>query len=362
MPTSARSTRGRSIPRAAAGCLVVAGFALIVGACSSPEPRSEPRFTHDTIAIPSAHYLSITWPIDDEIVVGRLREPEEGPGVELLALDPVSGDRRVLTLTNPHCGRIDAFALTTLPTNDIGLLESCLKNPDWGFPPANRLFLSAAHLDGGPTTRIMRQTLGFNARQFTWNPSMTEGFASTLSDLCGSITGLTPEGPEPVPIRVNVGGAVWELDDYFQELPDASCKRYGRADWPALSPDGKFLAFMVSAPQAGVTGFDVATAPWDLMLMGDGAEPEIVVREILHPRGLAWSPDGRSVSFSGQIMGRGRGVWVYRPSSAALFRVWDGSVHSLAWSPDGDRIVGVYAPDISEPFAKQILLFDVAVE
>jgi hypothetical protein len=52
------------------------------------------------------------------------------------------------------------------------------------------------------------------------------------------------------------------------------CGDYGRADWPAWSPDGESIAFFASAPQTEGSAFDRVNLPWSLFVMSaDALEP-----------------------------------------------------------------------------------------
>jgi hypothetical protein len=245
-----------------------------------------------------------------------------------------------IALEDPGCERVDAHAISRLPDGRVGFAGSCLPTADAGIPSANRIFVAAADPADGEVERLLEEPLGFNPHQLTWDPALTEGFASTLSDLCGSIAGLTRTGPYYPDIEVADEDYLWNLSDYFLDRGQ-HCDRYGRADWPAWSPDGASVAFFASGKASANTDFDRANTPWALYLMSAlDQDPAIVLDRVLQPRGLVWSSDGR-LAFSGHVIDEGDGIWTFDPRTGDLRRVTTRPAVWIGWSPDGSKIAGI---------------------
>jgi hypothetical protein len=93
-------------------------------------------------------------------------------------------------------------------------------------------------------------------------------------------------------------------------------------------------------------------------MSAEDLQPERLLGGILHPQGLGWSDDGR-LAFSGGRIGQRGGFWIFDPGSRELMKISDKSLTSLAWSPDGDEIAGIYEPDPrSSPPEGVLLIFD----
>ena len=304
------------------------------------------------VAIPPAYYAGVAWLRPEAIFLIRIPDPDS-IGTELWSVRPNGSDFVQVPIDDPECASTDIHALTRLPDRRIGFIEFCLNNPNFVIPSSDNISLSALDPASGRVDRMMSEPLGFNGHQFTWNPQLTEGFASTLSDLCGSIAGLKRDGPFYPPISVKDDDLSWDLADFFFD-DGQHCDDYGRADWPAWSPDGDWIAFFASAPQTEGSAFDRVNLPWSIFVMSaDALEPRKVLGGVLHPRGLSWSTDGR-LAFSGTVADRGSGTWTFDPGSGELRRLSQTLTSWLDWSPEGNRIAA--SSDAGPPSQQEVIL------
>jgi Tol biopolymer transport system component len=159
---------------------------------------------------------------------------------------------------------------------------------------------------------------------------------------------------------------------------------------PAISPDGKFVAFVAGAPGsyhirvrqvAGERSVDVSaeldgehTQPtWSpdgsqvafiahgsaYVVAATGGAPRVLVASPGSPIiDVAWSPDGSRIAYTNSA-----GLWV-RPAGAGEARrlVAGTLLHSIAWSPDGARLACVdgIPPTLENISAAPINIVDVA--
>lgn len=326
-------------------------MAAIAAGCGSSSPNSTTtRITR--LPIPAGLYSGVAWLPNGWIVVEY--SPESGS--QLWRLRPDGSDFERLPLTaDPAFRRTEYSDPTALPDGNLGFVK-------WCFGPGVRLYLESYSWDSGKETRLALHELPFNPHQFTFDPDMRSRFLSTLSDICGTIAAFNSKQVQPLHIRITDHGHSWRLDDYFRRDPARPCSDEGRADWPTLSADGSRLAFLASSPAPGVRDFARLNLPWSIFVTD---RPDLAPRAVLgglrHPRGLTWSPDGRWLAFGGEIDGRGAGTWLFDPTSHRLVRIADNNPDELAWSRDGQQIVGVFNPNPSQsPPRDQVLILDVA--
>jgi Tol biopolymer transport system component len=173
-------------------------------------------------------------------------------------------------------------------------------------------------------------------------------------------------------------------DQYEIMLTDADGKGQKLIPYPAnanlqggmpslsniLSPDGQWLAYYTgSAGQCfGNVGADTADLTLNLMSLSDGKTQ--VITKLLSPdypsifakaaqelnlsaealqnafvcgitQSIAWSPDGNTLAFAGQMDGLSSDLYIYDMISQTIKRLSSGpeEVQNIAWSPDSQWIL-----------------------
>lgn len=208
------------------------------------------------------------------------------------------------------------------------------------------------------------------------------GFACTSCGEGGTraFATVNPDGSDRQPLLDEFGWPSWapdgsrvavvlqpntsgELDQRVQILSaDGELLRdLGRGNSPVWSPDGTRLAFIDTA--AGTV----------VLVDGDAAPVGLTVTDRFPPLFLAWSPDGRQLTFSAVdcpdcspdgIMGEPPvSLFVFEPPGGAVRRVVQGgSVASPRWSPDGASIT-FHGYNLSNGMleASEVLLADGSV-
>ncbi len=130
------------------------------------------------------------------------------------------------------------------------------------------------------------------------------------------------ESAEPAPPRPLT------VDDYF---------RLGGVDDPQISPDGRWVAYTVTA--SDLEKDKMKTRVW--MVPAAGGEAVAMTseeRSASHPR---WSPDNRYLSFLAAPKDGEDQVWTLFREGGEAIKITDTAqgVSDFEWSPDGRRMV-----------------------
>src|SRR5512143_2563677 len=108
-----------------------------------------------------------------------------------------------------------------------------------------------------------------------------------------------------------------------------------RAASPAISPDGKLVAYTIREANWDENSFD--TQIW----LADAASAQIrqLTRSKKSSSSPVWSPDGRQLAFISDRSDK-RQIYLIDPAGgeAQVLTSVETGVNSLQWSPDGTRI------------------------
>jgi dipeptidyl aminopeptidase/acylaminoacyl peptidase len=166
---------------------------------------------------------------------------------------------------------------------------------------------------------------------------------------CFTLVRSKPNAPgvEPLPLSVTAGGRTINLADPRPDgvwPRDARCP--GVATNPAISPDGRWLAFVAQthhriAGSFDTSGFFVVVTSWpDLR----DASP---IARIDRPHGITWTPDSRSLTVGGEVGGR-LGIWSIEIEGSRPKLVAPGWLSAPDWSPDGRRLLATLVSEDPE--------------
>lgn len=309
-------------------------FVMLIGTTRNLLSMSQPS----RVPIPNGAYFSTAWLAGGWLVVHyeatdrfeyrpwRLRI--DGSGFERLPLGDV-----------PGCVRVRYQKATKLPDGRLGLVAGCEPSDVRHRASFNIVGYNIATQGVEP---LLTDPIPYNPTQFSWNPGLTKAMFGHSSGICGSIAWLTRKGIERPDITLTDHGRGWHLGAFFDRARGEPCTREGRADLPAWSPNGHGIAFFASPQSIGVGGKARLDQPWNLYLMEPaGKVISPLLRNVMDPASLAWSPDSRLLAFTGTIRGRGPGLYVLDAASGGLERLLPYHLGGLDWAPDGGHLVGI---------------------
>lgn len=223
---------------------------------------------------------------------------------------------------------------TILPDKRLGLIGDCELNSPLMF---------AYDLNTGKMEKIVEETLPPAAHNYSWNPDMTKGVQDTYTDLTGTIFWIDSEKPSPMDIVLSDGTRSWSLADEFPRYQRGNQK--GTAAFPVWSPGGKQIAFFATFDTIGGSGFSRLDSEYNIYIMDyETLNPVRVLEGIYRdfPITLAWSPNGKYLSFTGKygFPVRRYGLWILTLESKEVYFI-DEDVTKSVWRNDGKSIVGM---------------------
>jgi Tol biopolymer transport system component len=332
---------GRSVLTVTMRAVLGGLLAVAVTACSGIPfgggRQQPPPGQH--VQTPEGDLTGTAWLPDGRIYFAR--SAGLGQGLQLWSVRPQGGDaRRLRLLALDGCRRTEYLLPHSLPDGRLGLSRLC----ETQDVLKDHFDLVAVDPAGGKVEQLASVGLN-NPSGVTWQADLRHGFVAYFSDFCGSVAAVTRAGLQRSAGPTTLDSHTWQLDQDFFEPADADCTPRGRADLPALTADGKQLAFLASPESAGVSGWRRVEMPWNLYLqdLPDG-QPRAVARGFVKPTGLAAAPDDRGVVVGGRHGGE-RGLWWVDLASGTVRPIAKGNLVDPSFSPDGGRLVAVLRHD-----------------
>ena len=118
---------------------------------------------------------------------------------------------------------------------------------------------------------------------------------------------------------------------------------------PAWSPDGRRIAFEIEGATLDIPG---ESTIWVFSPDAARVEPRRLQGPTLYAKFPAWSPDGKTIAFSGSVLGNWADIYVVPASGGVPRNLTQSSTadeEEPSWSPDGTKIVyGRYGEDAGD--------------
>lgn len=363
------TSMGRSLstpPRPSAMRLASLLVALALGGCSAPVGSTSPTLfdlAPATVSLPPGEVFGLAWLQDGWLVTNFRADPDGGFGSSRLwrFRPDGSGFAEIELPGDPTCRLLEYIRPIALSDGRLGYVRECLKA---GMSPGEEFEASLGSVDlGSGRIELLAPVVsgvGYaSIASFDWDPSIEAGLIDQGSGICQGLQRIDQDGPRPIDLVISDGDQQFNLADEFRR-PTSDCSATGTAESPSRSwTDGR-VAFFASPASVGVEGQGRLDAPSSLFI----ADPELKTASprlsgIQIPAGLAWSPDGRWLAFSGDVTGSGRGAWLFDTTNSTLRRFTGLRVFELAWSPDGREIAAIESstdPNVS----RRIHVFDLS--
>jgi hypothetical protein len=262
----------------------------------------------------------VAWPSEQELVyVGDRGESRTG----LFVFDMVEGTSSPLDVPTESCTGMDHLQPQVDEPGKLLFIRLC------GQPSEVTLYRGG--LDGGAAERVA--DVSFLPSRYTRVPGTDSWLGGYDDGFCAWIAAFRVPAGIDWPIMVAHDGR--EVAVTAGSAAGIECGQAPMADLPAFASDGT-LAFVAAPGADRVTGTSRFDVPWDLYLWTSGVARDPIVRGIVRPTDLAWSPDETRLAIAGAIDGR-RGLWLIDRSGAREL-AFDGDISRLAWAPDGDSL------------------------
>jgi hypothetical protein len=300
--------------------------------------------------------FGITWPASTRLVVAT--SPDQTVAFRLATVSIEDGDlSEIAPPVVTTCARIGIANPTALSETELLATQACV-HPIGSGTPDSTAILALDLATGTYTARASVGDIRGSPGAIAASPDGSR-LRVAMGSLCGVIVEATPDGPIPLDVVVGDGDRTFSLAD---TTPGPDCRQRGWADWPAWSPDGSEIAFFAAPSAIGLDGPDRGSAPAGLYVMTpDATSASEILPDVVVPRGLAWSPDGRFLAFGGERDGR-KATFILERATGDVRTIHDRRFDWVAWSPDGMRIAGLQIVDLAEPLANEIVIVDVAAQ
>jgi WD40 repeat protein len=340
-PVTLRRPRRRTAPGAPTPAAVASGVVLLclLAACGAT-PRDPPP-PGERQRAPHGFLTGTAWLPDGRIYFARSKDLLAT--LELWRLAPGRRAERVPTPQLRGCRRTEYRLATALPDGRLALERDCTARDAY----SSRVDVVA--LD--PRTRRMEMLLALGRRNpsaISWRRDGRSGYVAYSGGFCSGIAPFTRAGLGRFRRPVTVDGHTWQLDRIFRQSPGSDCTSEGRADQVVLSGDGRTVVFLASPESQGSGGIARLDHPWNLYVWAPSHEsPRRVVEGFDDHRGLALSPDGRTVAVSGR-RDDDEGLWLIHLRSGRMETLGQGELSGPSFSPDGDRLAVIRARSLED--------------
>ncbi len=348
---------------------VLAMLAVFVASCGVPArgPASQGASSIDlptrTLAAASGAVFGLAWLKDGSLVF--VQDPNVvGSGTvapyQTLRLDPKTGGvQRVAVQPDVRCLQSQFQTPSALPDGRIALSEDCELSPTKAIPDRHRI-VGVDSIAGHQ--QVLVDNLPFLPQESSWNPVGDRAVTSDFElSLCPALVWLGASGVEDHPITARDLNRDWRLDEPKPGTRGSDCQGLAKAQLPRWSPDGKVIA-VVASPPSPKDGMARINDPWDLYTVAVGTlVPSRKVTGLVHPEGLAWSPDSQKLAFSARLAGLD-GTWIYDLRGGKPRRISRLILQWLVWSPDGHNLAGLVDKGASPgaPINNQLMIIDLS--